>query len=105
MAKRYKQTVRDRMDEGEGMARYYALHKKDVSHHMDPAKRKEYEDSMMIHEDHSAVANLPQECIMKPYPKTRGGIDISLDDTIRGVDMQIDDDMDEMMKNRGFEKY
>ena len=105
MAKRYKQSVRDRMDEGEGMARYYALHKSDVSHHMDDRKRREYEDSTMIREDRSAPSNLPQEVVHKMYPKIGYGMKMELDDTIRGVDDQMDDDVREMMKNRSHEKY
>jgi hypothetical protein len=103
MAKRYKQSVRDRMDEGEGMAKYYE--KEHITHAGDAEKRRQYEDSMMIHEDHSAPANLPQECIHKYYPSYAEGMKGSLDDTIRGVDKQIGDDVRKMRKERSNEKY
>lgn len=45
----------------------------------------------MISEDHSAPANLPQHVVHKFYPK-ENYIDMhELDDTIRGVDGQVDD--------------
>lgn len=46
----------------------------------------ENEMSKMIHEDHSAVANLPQQPVMKPYPKAPYGNSYYLDDTITGID-------------------
>ena len=34
-------------------------------------RRQESEDSSMIHEDHNAVANMPQNVIMRPYRMDR----------------------------------
>ena len=42
----------------------------------------------MISEDHSAVANLPQGVIMKPYGESGSYLPEHLDDTIRGIDHQ-----------------
>lgn len=53
-------------------------------------RRMEMEDGGMIYENHSAVANLPQEVIMRPYPKAGGYLPEDLDDTIRGIDGQMD---------------
>jgi hypothetical protein len=62
---------------------------------MDPRRRQELEDAGMIREDHRAVANLPQEVMIKPYPYNSPYLPEGLDDTIRGVDHQID-----MLDNR-----
>jgi hypothetical protein len=52
-------------------------------------RTQEMEDGGMIREDHSAIANLPQQVMMKPYPKPGGYMPEDLDDTIRGVDGQM----------------
>lgn len=99
MAKRYHQSRKDRMDERKGMDRRlgeYAGY--------DAKRRQELEDSGMIHEDHSAVANLPQEVMMKPWPK-RPYLDYELDDTIREVDDQMGDDVRGARKHRSKTKY
>lgn len=54
--------------------------------------RRGLETPEMIHEDHRAIANLPQEVMIKPYPKTGPWMPEGLDDTIGGVDRQIDYD-------------
>lgn len=60
---------------------------------MDPRERRGLEDeSSMIHEDHRAIANLPQEVMIRPYPMTGPYLPEDLDDTIRGVDGQMDYD-------------
>jgi hypothetical protein len=59
---------------------------------MDARRRTELEDAGMIHEDHRAIANLPQEVMIKPYPLTGPYNPEGLDDTIRGVDHQMDYD-------------
>ena len=55
-------------------------------------RKQEREDAGMIHEDHNAVANLPQEVMMKMYPNADYGMPEELDDTIRGIDRQMDKD-------------
>ena len=62
-------------------------------------KRMEYEDSRMIHEDHSAVANLPQNVMMKPWPKSVYAT-YHLDDTISGIDYQMWEDSDMKKSNK-----
>lgn len=92
MAKRYHESKVARKHESEGMHAY----EKNVHRYqepyagMDPRRRQELEDAGMIHEDHRAVANLPQEVMIKPYPMTGPYLPEGLDDTIRGVDRQID---------------
>jgi hypothetical protein len=58
----------------------------------EPRRRQEMEDAGMISEDHSQIANLPQHVMMKPYPKTGPYMPDGLDDTLRGIDKQMDAD-------------
>jgi hypothetical protein len=55
-------------------------------------RRQEMEDAGMIKADYSAIANLPQNVMIKPYPKTGPYNPEILDDTIRAVDDQMDGD-------------
>ena len=66
------------------------------SHH-DMAVR-EHDDRMMITEDHRAIANLPQEVMIKPYPVMPGYTPEGLDDTINGVDHQMSGDHHSMQR-------
>jgi|SRR5271165_6920003 hypothetical protein len=65
----------------------------------EPRRRQEMEDAGMIHEDHSAVANLPQEVMMKSYPKPMGWLPEDLDDTIRGIEHQQNGDNRKKMEH------
>jgi hypothetical protein len=47
------------------------------------------EDDAMIREDHRAIANLPQEVMIKPYPMPGSYIREVLNDDISGVDAQM----------------
>lgn len=61
-------------------------------------RHQEMMDAGMIHEDHREIANLPQQVMIKPYPMTGPYLPEDLDDTIRGVDRQMDyDDSQKMM--------
>jgi len=66
-------------------------------------RRQEMEDAGYIHEDHNAVANLPQEVIMRSYPKTGPYMPEGLEDSIRGVDHQMHYD-DEQRKAHFYPK-
>jgi hypothetical protein len=121
MAKRHHSSKRARKHEHMGMERYergsVMNHEKDRfndEHHsekddtrdmyMKPVvnggfygdkyarERMEMQDASMIHEDHRAIANLPQEVMIKPYPRTGPYMPEALDDTIRGVDGQMNYD-------------
>lgn len=70
----------------------------------DPRRRQEMRDAGMISEDHHALANLPQTPIMSYYSEQRYMPEV-LDDTIRGVDMQIDADDRQAMKQFKPHKY
>lgn len=52
-------------------------------------RTQEAEDGGMIREDRSAIANLPQEVMIKPYRMSDSYMPESLDDTIDGVDRQM----------------
>ena len=54
-------------------------------------RTQEMQDAGMIHNDQSAIANMPQNVMIKPYPKAGYYLPEDQDDTIRGVDHQIDD--------------
>ena len=59
---------------------------------VDPRRRMEMMDSGMINEDAGAMANLPQHVMIKPYPRAGHTMAPYLDDTIHGVDKQMDYD-------------
>jgi hypothetical protein len=106
-----KRMKMDRMHESEGMEHY--MHHKDrhndekhsggrdhmmrnyrEGYYEGPEMRRHQEmmDGGMIREDHSKIANLPQDVMIKPYPMTGPYVPEGLDDTIRGVDRQMDSD-------------
>lgn len=58
----------------------------------DPRYTEHAQDGGMIREDMRAIANLPQEVMIKPYEMTGPYMPEDLDDTIRGVDHQMDMD-------------
>lgn len=92
MAKRYHQSVKDRMAESRGMERHEMMSSRERYAGMEPRRRQEMEDAGMINEDHSAIANMPQGVMMKPYSKPYNYLPEGLDDTIRGIDNQMDND-------------
>jgi hypothetical protein len=67
---------------------------------MEPRRRTEMEHSSMIREDHRAIANLPQEVMIKPYPMTGPYLPEELNDDIRAVDGQMD--LDDSQRRAGF---
>lgn len=91
--KRYHQSVKDRMAESRGEEKSLMRHFEKQEHYAgaDSRRRRELEDGGMIYEDHNAVANLPQNVIYKSYEKVNSYLPEELDDTIRGIDRQIDD--------------
>lgn len=79
--KKYYQSRKDRRDESRGMKEYYAGREE--------RRRQEYEDGAMIREDHSAIANLPQNVVMREYPRSPYVDQPDLNDNIRGIDEQM----------------
>lgn len=66
---------------------------------MEPRRRQELEDAGMIHEDPNAIANLPQNVMIKAYPKTGPYLPEVLEDSIAGVDGQMDYDDSQRRKH------
>lgn len=107
--KRYHQSAMDRMHESAG-ERAHDMEERAEHRHKgmgpeyyagaDPRRRQEMRDANMIHEDHRAVANLPQNVIMRPYGDAGGYLPEDLDDTIGGVDRQMN--YDGKKRNDGF---
>ena len=63
-------------------------------------------DRSQIREDYSAPANLPQEVIHEFYPRTEYGIEDSyLNDSLYGVDKQMNDDVRKMRQHKSKSKY
>jgi hypothetical protein len=63
---------------------------------------QETKDAGMIRENHAAIANLPQEVMIKPWPMGGGYLPEDLDDTISGVNRQMN--MDAPVRKRGDNK-
>lgn len=108
--KRYYQSKKDRRDEHRGMERYergpVTRRLGDAFYDgLDERRRLEYEDGAMIREDRNALANLPQQVIMREFPREGGYLPEGLNDTIRGVDEQMDADNRKKMKYLQPEKY
>lgn len=62
-------------------------------------RKQEMRDAGMISEDHSAIANMPQNVMMKAYPKEGGYLPENLDDTLSGVDRQMSKDNSKKMSH------
>jgi hypothetical protein len=65
----------------------------------DERRRQENLDFHMISEDHNAIANLPQSVHYFEYPKIHGWTPEDLDDTMHGVDAQINFDDSKKMSH------
>lgn len=73
-----EQNRKDRRDESRGMERYERSRERGYG--------RIAGESGMIKEDHSAMANLPQEPVMRKYPSWDYLNGTYLDDSIRGID-------------------
>lgn len=86
MAKRHHQTM--------------AAESRDYYSSEDKVRHQEKMDSEMIPDGRSSFANMPQQVVMREYPKVnRYAINEYLDDAISGVDNQMGVDHSQMMKN------
>lgn len=73
---------------------------------MSGRRTQEMQDAGMIREDHNAVANMPQEVMMKPWAKpSYGMMDERIDDTISGINRQMSKDESEGKRNMNPHKY
>ena len=73
-----------------------------MKHHK---KRHHSSERSEISESKSSVANMPQEVSYKPWPKGGHYEDYYLDDTISGIDKQMDEDGMKMKKHLQPGKY
>lgn len=62
-------------------------------------RHQEMQDAGMIREDRNAIANMPQEVMIKPYPKSGSYLPEDLDDRISGIDKQINLDDSQRQKH------
>lgn len=67
--------------------------------HSDPRREQERIDSSMISNDRTSTANLPQASIQKDWPKSGHYTDSGLNDTIGGIDKQMDTDVSDMKRH------
>ena len=99
MAKRYHHSKHD----GHRSEHHLKHHKTHSDGHYEghhDRRKQEMHDAGMISEDHSEIANLPQEVMIKPYPRTGPYMPDDIDDTIRGIDHQMD--YDDSQRRRTF---
>jgi len=66
---------------------------------LDARRRLENTDSSMLNEDRSAIANMPQEVKMHPWPNSYSYLPEDIDDTITGINRQIGGDGSQLKKN------
>lgn len=87
-------TKKARYHEHSGMERSLHGYHKGEGHYegREGRRHEEMRDAGMIHEDRNAIANLPQEVMIKHYPSSGAYMPEPLDDTIRGIDRQMDYD-------------
>lgn len=96
MARKHHQSVKSRMKESRGEERHLyrkEMMSKDHYSGMEPRRRQEMQDAGMLHEDHRAVANLPQDVKYHDWPGDRRGyLDGYLNDDISGINRQMAQD-------------
>ncbi len=68
-------------------------------------RNREARDFSMLSEDHSAIANMPKEIKYHEWPKANMYANSDLDDTIRGVDKQMNEDGSQMARHKAKSKY
>lgn len=74
-------------------------------HYEDGHRKEAMREAGMINEDRSAIANLPQSIMIKAYPETGPYMPEGLDDTIRGVDRQMDKDDHDLKRHMKPRKF
>ena len=79
--------------------RFHEVHHSKKESGMAFDDRMEHHDSMMISEDHSAIANLPQNVIIKDWADHGAYLPDILDDTISGINKQINYDHKKRSEN------
>lgn len=80
-------------------------HYKDMYAGMDSRRAMERQDGAMLNEDRNAIANLPQDVKYHAWPEPGQYANYHLDDTVRGIDKQMDEDGSGMRKHLQPGKY
>lgn len=74
-----------------GTGMYESEHANTNQHEVEGNPRASRKNAI-LGEDHRAMANLPQEVVMEYYPKNRSMMPNFMDDTIEGIDRQMNAD-------------
>lgn len=100
MARKYYQSKSDRKNESSGMKRYMRdMNEKDHSFPRENEYTMRHATGGYLTEDHSQVANLPQNVVYRPYGDPVPYLPQEQDDTISGIDRQRGYDMGKAMKH------
>jgi len=68
-------------------------------------RKMEHKSGAMLSEDHSAIANMPQEVKYHAWASERPYMDSHLDDTISGIDHQQREDMSVAKRHKAKSMY
>ncbi len=68
-------------------------------------RSQEMRDAGMLHDDKSAVANMPQSVMYKPWGNDFKGFDSNIDDTISGINKQQREDEGEAKRHNVPKKW
>jgi len=72
----------------------------------EPSERgMEYESGRMLSEDHNAIANMPQMVKYHKWSGERPYLDMSLDDTITGIERQQSEDVNMAKRHKAKSMY
>lgn len=72
----------------------------------EPSERKmEHKSSMMLSEDHNAIANMPQDVKYHKWVESDKYLNTSLDDTISGIERQQSEDVNMLNRHKGKSMY
>lgn len=72
---------------------------------MSETRKQERKDGSMLSEDKNAVANMPQNVKYVAWPRADRGLECNMDDTINGVNEQMDMDLKGARKNKHHTSY
>ena len=69
------------------------------------AKKKRYYNSDSMMSNSSGRANMPQEVIMKDYPKNPSYLDVTLNDGMSGIDAELSSSSSKARMKKTTEKF
>ncbi len=67
---------------------------------IDPRRRQEVADGGLVQEDHTQIANLPRQAIHHEYPQAGYYSTPYIDDTLRGEDPELDDNLNSAQRRQ-----